>query len=150
MTLGNHHCISTGIVFALVFAFASPGLSQSSKPGRDSAAINRKIQQSANLQRQALEALSDPARAEKLVKNAYVQLKSAHDDLVINSTIASPPDALLNLSTRKAYEALTHVQGAVDALSSRDRTGAETAIGIARDRLQQALRITNTLAATGF
>ena len=141
--------LTMALALAALLGFASSLFAQSGKPPRDPAAIQRKIQRSANLQRQALEALSEPGEAEKLAKNAWGQLKSAHDDLVMNSSNTRPPDPLLDLSTRKGYDALQLLQGAVDALGARDRRGDE-AIATARDRLQQSLRITNTLAATGF
>jgi len=45
---------------------ASPALSQSGRPPYDQAEIQRKVQKSVGLQRQALQALSDPKRAEVL------------------------------------------------------------------------------------
>jgi hypothetical protein len=150
MTVLNRHFVTIALVLVAVLASVPPALTQSSRPGRDSAAIQRKVQRSASLQRQALEAMSEPAQAVKLVKSAWVQLKSAHDDLVVNSTIAKPPDPIIDLSMRKAYDALMLVQAAEDALNAGDRSGPDSAVALARDRLQQALKITNTLLATGF
>lgn len=87
-------------------AVASPAVGQS-RPPRDPAEIQKKIQKSAELQRQALQTLADPARAERLTTSAYAQLQSAYTDMVINSSNMKMPDPLAGINARKAQQALT-------------------------------------------
>jgi hypothetical protein len=140
------HVVTMAITLAAIVVFVPPVAAQSSKPPRDPAAIQRKVQRSAELQRQALEALGNPAQALRLVRNAWTQLKAAQDDMVMNYTNMKPPDPMLNLGIRKTEQALPLIQVAGDTLQNRDESGVE----VARDRLQQALRITNSLLATAF
>ena len=136
---------------ATVMLSASSVVAQSGKPPRDPATIQRKVQRSADLQRQALEALSDPARAAKLVGSAYTELKSAHDDMVMNASNSKFPDPVLDLNSKKTWQALGLVQVAADTLNTHDRwSDPDGAIAGVRSRLQQSLQLTNTVAATGF
>jgi hypothetical protein len=136
-----------------VLASACPAVAQSTRPPRDPTIIQRKVQRSADLQRQALENLSDPARAGKLARSAYTDLKSAQDDMIMNASNSKYPDPLLDLSTKKAQQALGLVQTAGDILTTRnqwnDPAGAAALAGV-RSRLQQAVQITDTILATGF
>jgi hypothetical protein len=134
-----------GLAVMLILNPAFPVAAQS-KPPRDPADIQRKVQRSADLQRQALQALGNPAQADRLIGSAYDSLKRAHDDMVINASNMRPPDPLLGINLRKAEQALALVQGARDAFKS----SLENPVDVARERLQQALRATNTLLATGF
>jgi hypothetical protein len=145
MKVSSHH-IAIGVALGTIFASVVPAATQSSKPPRDPAGIQRKVQRSAELQRQALQGLNDAPQAEKVVWNAFNQLKSAYDDMVVNATNARTPDPMLGLNSRKAEQALSLVQQAGDALQAR----GDNAVEVARDRLQQSLRLTNTLLATGF
>jgi len=137
--------VSTLAALLMIFTWVDLATAQS-KPPRDPSTIQRKVQRSLELQRQALQGLSDPSQAEKTVWNAFNQLKSAYDDMVMNASNAKNPDPILGLSTRKAEQALGLVQQAGDALQARGENAAE----VARDRLQQSVRITNSLLATGF
>jgi hypothetical protein len=145
------HLLVTVLAVAAMLAPASSLLAQSGKPPRDPAAIQRKVQRSADLQRQALEALSEPAKAARHARGAYVELKSALDDMVMNSSNSKYPDPMLDLSSRKAERALALVQVAGDALNAHDRwSDPDAEVAGVRSRLQQSLQITNTLLATGF
>ena len=134
------------VALSTIIASVTPAAPQPSKPPRDPVAIQRKVQRSMELQRQALQGLSDPPQAEKVVWNAFNQLKSAYDDMVMNASNIKPPDPILALNSRKAEQALGLVQQAGDALQAR----GDNAVEVARDRLQQSLRVTNSLLATGF
>jgi hypothetical protein len=83
------------------------------------------------------------------VGSAYTQLKAAQDDMIINATTAKSVDPIQQLNGRKVDQALTLVQQAGDALIP-GRGDPDSAVALARDRLQQALRVTNSLLATGF
>ena len=148
MTTRNR-LLMTVLALAPLLASVSAPFAQSAKPPRDPANIQRKVQRSADFQRQALEALSEPARAARLVGSAYTQLKAAQDDMIINSTTARSLDPIQELNGRKVNQALTLVQQAGDALGTRG-SDPDNAVAVARDRLQQALRLTNSLLATGF
>jgi hypothetical protein len=148
MTTRNR-LLTTVLALAALVASVSSTFAQSGKPPRDLANIQRKVQRSAELQRQALEALSEPARAARLVGSAYTHLKAAQDDMIINSTTARSLDPIQELNGRKLNQALTLVQQAGDALNAGSGD-PDSAVAVARDRLQQALRLTNALLATGF
>ncbi len=148
MTTRNRLLTSIPILVALL-AFVSSPFAQSGKPPRDLAAIQRKVQRSADLQRQALGALSEPTKAVRLAESAYTQLKAAQDDMIINATTAKSLDPIQELNSRKVNQALSLVQEAWDALGARG-VDPDTAVAVARDRLQHALRLTNSLLATGF
>jgi len=91
---------------------ASPALSQSGRPPYDQAEIQRKIQKSVGLQRQALQALSDPKRAEGLLRSAWTELRAAQHEMIINASVAKFADPLFEITNRKAQEALVHLQAA--------------------------------------
>jgi hypothetical protein len=69
--------------------------------------------------------------------------------MIINSTTARSLDPIQELNGRKLNQALTLVQQAGDALNAGSGD-PDSAVAVARDRLQQALRLTNALLATGF
>jgi len=136
---------------ATVMLSVSSAVAQSGKPPRDPAAIQRKVQRSADLQRQALEALSDPDKAAKLARSAYTDLKSAYDDMIMNASNSKFPDPVLDLSSKKTGQALGLVQVAADTLDARARwSNPVGAVAGVRSRLQQSLQLTTTVAATGF
>ena len=141
--------VSLGV--ATVMVSASSAVAQSGKPPRDPAAIQRKVQRSADLQRQALETLSDPAKAARLAGSAYIELKSAHDDMIMNASNSKFPDPVLDFNSKRTGQALGLVQVAADTLNTRDRwNDPNGAIAGVRSRLQQSLQLTNTVAAIGF
>jgi hypothetical protein len=145
-------------------AVASPAVGQS-RPPRDPAEIQKKIQKSAELQRQALQTLADPARAERLTTSAYAQLQSAYTDMVINSSNMKMPDPLAGINARKAQQALTHLRSASDAFKNSQSSPASPApqgqdttdppadtspksssnLEVARNSLVEALRLTNSV-----
>jgi len=143
--------VTATLAVAAVVVPAGFAAAQSARPPRDPANIQRKVQKSAELQRQALQTLSEPAKAAKLVGGAYTELKSAHDDIVMNVSNSRRLDPTLGLSSRKAEQALALVQVAGDTLNGHAQwSDPDGAVAGVRDRLQQALRLTNSLLATGF
>jgi hypothetical protein len=139
------------LVPAAVLASASPAVTQPSKPPRDPAMIQRKLQRSAELQRQTLQALGDRERAEKLVASAWNELRSAIDDMTINKNNMKFPDPLFPANIKRVEQAFELVLVAWDALKARDKwTGDEGQVQGVRTKLEQALRLTNIAAATTF
>jgi len=157
-----HRSHSLAVLVLGLVAIASSAIGQSRAP-RDPAEIQRKVQRSADLQRQALQALADPSRAERLVSSAYAQLDSAYTDMVINSSNMKMPDPLSAINTRKAQQALTHLLAASDALKNSlsqpaatpkgqesadqapDTSRASSYVEGARSSLDQALRLINSM-----
>jgi len=138
------------LALAVILASAAPAATQA-KPPRDPAMIQRKLQRSADLQRQTLQALGDRERAEKLVASAYSELKSANDDMVLNKKNTKFPDPLFGANIRRLDQALDLVLVAWDALRARDKwTGDEGQVQRVRTNLEQAIRLTSTAAASTF
>lgn len=139
------------LALTVMLTAASSAVAQRSKPPRDPAMTQKKLQRSASLQRQALQALTDPAQAELLVKNAWTELKSAQDDMVINASNMRFPDPLFNTNNRRAEQALALLLGCWDTLKLRDKwIDRDSEVAGVRGRLQQALGLTNVVAATTF
>jgi hypothetical protein len=140
------------LALTIMLAPASAAEAQrSSKPPRDPVQIQQKLQRSASLQRQALQTLNDPEQAEQLVKNAWTELRSAQDDMVINASNMQFPDPLFSANNRRAEQALALLLGCWDTLKLRDKwTDPNSQIAGVRGRLQQSLGLTNTVAATTF
>jgi hypothetical protein len=139
------------LALAVLLASASLAVSQYSKPPRDPAMIKRKLDRSAELQRQALQALGDRPRAEKLVERAWTELKSASDDMIINASNMKFPDPLFGANNKRVDQALALLLGAWDAVKRRDQwTGEEGQVQGVRTNLEQALRLTNTVAASTY
>ncbi len=138
------------LALAVILASAAPAAAQGKQP-RDPAMIQRKLQRSADLQRQALQALGDRERAEKLVGTAYNELKSANDDMILNKKNTKFPDPLFGPNIRRCDQALDLVLVAWDALRAKDKwTGDEGQVQGVRAKLEQAVRLTNTVAASTF
>lgn len=132
------------VALAAVLATAFPAATQSSLED-----IRMKLVESSALQRRALQTLSsDPGRAEQLISDAYAQLQAAHSAMVIRASGMKFPDPLFAFNDTKAREALALLQTAGDTLKVRDQSTAADSIGVARNRLDQALRLTNLLAGT--
>jgi hypothetical protein len=139
-----------GLALAVVLVTASPAAAQSSK-SHDPSVTQRKLQRSAELQRQALQALTDLGSAERLVKNAYDELKAAKDDMVIRASNTQFPDPLFPSNNRRMDQALALIQGAWDALKLRDKwSDPDSQVAGVRSNLQQALKLTNLVAATNY
>ncbi len=146
------------MVLLAAIAAASPALAQSGRPRYDPAEIQRKVQKSAELQRQALQTLTDPRRAEGLIQSAWTELRAAQHEMIINASGAKFVDPLFEISNKKAQEALVHLQTAGEALkSNRSITGARldqeeggpiqpSYLDGVRRHLEQALRLTSGLA----
>ena len=147
---GLTRLMATILALAVILASAAPAATQG-KPPRDPSMIQRKLLRSADLQRQALQSLGDREKAEKLVGSAWGELKSANDDMIINKNNTKIPDPLFGPNIRRCDQALDLVLLAWDALRARDKwTGAEAQVQGVRSRLEQAVRLTNTVAASTF
>jgi hypothetical protein len=146
------------LVLTLVLLLMAAPASTIAQPRRTSADIQAQVQKSAELQRQALESLTDLERAERLISNASAELQSALSTMVINASGQKAPDPLLNLNVQRMRQALTHLQQASDTLKvNRARapvpqraegdTPAESGpyLGVVRNSVEQALRITNSV-----
>ncbi len=146
-----HHPVVLVLVVAAVVGAPSSAFAQSSRPRHDPAEIQRKIEKSAALQRQALQNLTDPGRAAKLVQSAYAELSAAQGNMIINASEMKFHDPLFDLNTRKTREALSLLQQASDALTTNRQTEAPTgsppSLEVVRNNLQQALRLTNSVVA---
>ena len=151
-------CSLVAAVLLGALVAAPPALPQSGRPPYDQAEIQRKVQKSVGLQREALQALSDPKRAEGLLRSAWTELRAAQHEMIINASVAKFADPLFEISNRKAEEALVHLQTAADALQShRAITGARVdqeeagsvqapyVAGVRRD-IEQAVHLTSGLA----
>jgi len=151
-------CARLGVVLLAAIATASPALAQSGRPRYEPAEIQRKVQKSADLQRQALQTLSDPRRAEGLVQSAWTELRAAQHEMISNASGAKFVDPLFEMSNKRAEQALVHLQAAGDALkSNRSTAGVRTDqeegapaqpayLDGVRQHVEQALRLTNGLA----
>jgi hypothetical protein len=147
---------------------ASTGATQSGPKLRTSTEIQGNVQRSAELQRQALQALTDTALAERLVLKAYAELDEAHRALVINASGKTFPDPLLKVNSQQMQQALALLQQASDALKSSQPlvpvpqreeqesmpasppTTSAPSLGMIRSNLEAALRLTNIVLATAF
>jgi len=145
-------------VLTLMLLLMAAPASTIAQPRRTSADIQAQIQKSAELQRQALQILTDPERAERLISNASAELQSAMSTMVINASETKSPDPLLTLNEQRMRQALTHLQQASDTLKvnrarataphRQEGTPAAEAgsyLGVVRNSVEQALRITNTV-----
>lgn len=136
----------------------SSALAQARRPPYEVADIQRKVQRSAELQRQALQSLADPRTAESLVRGAWTELRAAQHEMILNASRAKFVDPLFELNNRRADQALGHLQQATDALERQKgvtsvRAEQEEGGGAAgssvdgvRQHLEQAVRLTNGLA----
>lgn len=139
-------------------ASASPALAQSGRPRYEAADIQRKIQKSLELQRQALQSLNETARADTLVRSAWTELRAAQHEMIMNASGAKFVDPLFEMSNKRAGEALGHLQAAGDALESgrgsagarvNDEEGDQAPIPYldeVRRHIEQAVRLTSGLA----
>ena len=92
------------LVLTIVLLLMAAPVSTIAQPRRTSLDIQAQIQKSAELQRQALQILTDPERAERLIL-----LQSAMSTMVINASGQKSPDPLLKLNEQQlAVEARHH------------------------------------------
>ena len=152
--VSRYTCLALALLVG-AFAAVSPALAQSRRPPYDAAEIQRQIQKSIQLQRQALQSLTDPGQAERLVRSAWAELRAALNGMTINASEAKFVDPLFDINNKKAQNALSLLQIAADALKSNqsaaavrpDQAGggqsqASYLDGVRRD-LEQAVRLTN-------
>jgi len=153
------------LTVALVVALtgASSAIAQSPRPTYDPADIQKRIERSSDLQRQALRSLGDLTSAEQLVRRAYDELQAAQSALIINATGQKFQDPLLDINTRKAQEAMNLLQRASDTIrinqgaarpglgGQANQDSSETTVGTpgyvdtVRTSIEHALRLTITL-----
>ena len=147
-----------GLVLSLLGALvlASTALAQAQSLPYDQAEIQRKVLRSAELQRQALQSLTDMSRAEGLVKSAWNELRAAQHEMTLNASRAKFVDPLFEMNNRRAEQALGHLQKAADFLATQKGATAARASqeegsagpphdGV-RQHIEQAVRLTNGLA----
>src|SRR5262245_42532842 len=80
--------------------------------------IRQRIEQSLELQRQALAAGDDVEQALKLSWDAYVLLRAAHSDMIINASNMKFPDPLFPLADKRLERARAHILQAREVLKS--------------------------------
>lgn len=137
-------------------ALTSSALAQAPALPYDQADIQQKVQKSANLQRQALQSLTDVPRAESLVRGAWTELRAAQHEMILNASRAKFVDPLFELNNRRAEQALGHLQKASDFLATQksaptvradqDERSAGPSLDGVRQHIEQAMRLTNGLA----
>jgi hypothetical protein len=147
-----------GVLLLLgALAVTSPARAQSPSLPYDPAEIQRKVLKSAELQRQALQSLTDMPRAEGLVKSAWSELRAAQHEMILNASRAKFVDPLFEMNNRRAEQALGHLQRASDFLATQKgavavRTDQEEgqragpSLDGVRQHIEQAVRLTNGLA----
>lgn len=118
---------------------------------RNAALIRRQLETSLTRQIEAVNALDDAGRAERLTYEAYVQMRAAHGHMTINDSNAKYPDPLFPLANRRIEQARGRLLAAHEALKYRKTSGASgNAIDIARTHLTEAIRMTQLILATTF
>ena len=127
--------------------WSSPVQSQPRSP----ALIRQQLETSLQQQLQAVSALGEPDRAQKLTWEAYVQMRSAHGSMIINASNTKYPDPLFPLADRRIEQARAQILSAHDALKSRNSWNASSnPIDVARNHLTEAIRLTRIIVATTF
>ena len=138
--------IASGIGLALGL-WASVAQAQPRSP----ALIRQQIEASLNRQIQAVSALEEPERAGRLTWEAYVQMGAAHGNMTINASSAKYPDPLSPLANQRMEQARAQILSAHDALKSRSTWSASSnPIDVARNHLNEAIRLTRIILATTF
>lgn len=145
-------------VLPIILLLLAAPASTIAQPRRTSADIQAQIQKSAELQRRALQHLTDPERAERLVNGAAAELQSALRAMMINAAGRKAADPLLDFNVQRIRQALAHLQQASDTFKA-NRPGAGATHGqkvtptaesrsylsVVRNSVEQALRITDTV-----
>ena len=72
------HPIASALTTVAVFIAMSSAAAQSPQPPRTSVDVQAQILKSTQLQRQALQNLTDLERAEELINNAYAELEAPY------------------------------------------------------------------------
>jgi hypothetical protein len=143
-------CLALALLLS-AFAAETPAYAQSRRPPYDAAEIQRQIQKSVQLQRQALQSLTDPGQAERLVRNAWTELPAALNGMTINASEAKFVDPLFDINNKKAQSALSLLQIDQSAPAARpdQEGGAQTQASYldgVRRNLEEAVRLTNGIA----
>ena len=152
----RYRCL--GLALLLTLLASASAVAQARRPQYDVADLQRKVQRSAELQRQALQSLTDPRKAESLVRGAWTELRAAQHEMILNASRAKFVDPLFELNNRRADQALGHLQQATDALerqkgvtnvrAEQEEGGAAAGSSVdgVRQHLERAVRLTNGLA----
>jgi hypothetical protein len=74
--VSRYTCLALELLLS-AFAAGTPAHAQSRRPPYDAGAIHRQIQRSIQLQRQALQSLTELGQAARLVRNAWIELRAA-------------------------------------------------------------------------
>ena len=153
----RYTCLALALLLS-AFAAETPAHAQSRRPAYDPAEIQRQIQKSVQLQRQALQSLTDSGQAERLVRNAWTELRAALNGMTINASEAKFVDPLFDINSKKAQSALSLLQIAADSLKGNqsapaarpDQEGGAQAqasyLDGVRRNLEEAVRLTNGIA----
>jgi hypothetical protein len=139
------HPIAFALATVAVFMTMSSADAQSTQPPRTPVPVQAQIQKSAELQRQALQNLSDRVRAEGLINNAYAELDAALSTMIIKASNAKFQDPLFEMQKKRAEQALALLQVARDVLHTNRQDQPKDQDKV-RNNLEQALRLTSTLA----
>jgi hypothetical protein len=151
----RYRCL--GLALLLTLLASASAVAQAGRPQYDVAELQRKVQRSAELQRQALQSLADPRKAEGLVRQAWTELRAAQHGMILNASSAKFVDPLFEMNNRRAEQALGHLQVAGDVLErqkgvtsprAEQEEGASAAssyVDGVRQHLEQAVRLTNGL-----
>jgi hypothetical protein len=153
------HLIASVLTTVAVFIVMSSAAAQSPQSQRTSVHVQAQIQKSAELQRQALQNLTDLERAENLINSAYAELQAALSTMIIKASGAKFPDPLFDMQKRRGEQALALLQVARDVLHTNRQDqrpkgqgqdgrpgGSRAYLERVRSNVEQALRITSTLA----
>ena len=139
------HPIAFALTTVAVFMTLSSAAAQTTQPPRTPVPVQAQIQKSAELQRQALQNLTDRQRAEGLINNAYAELDAALSTMIIKASNAKFQDPLFEMQKKRAEQALALLQVARDVLHSNRQDQPKDQDKV-RNNLEQALRLTSTLA----
>lgn len=153
---GSRYSCLGALLLLGALVLASSAHAQSASLPYDQAEIQRKVLKSAELQRQALQSLTDMPRAEGLVKSAWTELRAAQHEMTLNASRAKFVDPLFEMNNRRAEQALGHLQKASDFLATQkgapavraeqeERSAGPSLDGV-RQHIEQAVRLTNGLA----
>jgi len=139
------HPIAFALTTVAVFMTLSSAAAQSTQPPRTPVPVQAQIQKRAQLQRQALHHLTARQRAEGLLNTAYAELADALSTMIIKASNAKFQDPLFEMQKKRAEQALALLQVARDVLHSNRQDQPKDQDKV-RNNLEQALRLTSTLA----
>ena len=96
------HPIAFALTTVAVFMTLSSAAAQTTQPPRTPVPVQAQIQKSAELQRQALQNLTDRQRAEGLINNAYAELDAALSTMIIKASNAKFQDPLFEMQKKES------------------------------------------------